>query len=128
MSDEFHGDKILLTSHETPLLFFLVISTKLIIFNIIKFSVKLLLRLVSIATPDRHGSITCGGRAFLTSSAGLLFAGRLFGRGEDASFKAVTCTRSCRVSTDRVHVSVWKHAPAPRQIKISRILADIGAV
>ena len=45
------------------------------------------------ATPGRHGSITCGARASLTSSAGLLLAGRLFGHGEHASFKAVSCNR-----------------------------------
>ena len=40
MSDEFHGDETLLTSHETPFFSLLATSVKLIIFNIIKLSIK----------------------------------------------------------------------------------------
>ena len=45
MPDEFHGDKTLLTSHETPSFSFLVMTAKLIIFNVTKVSIKLPLRL-----------------------------------------------------------------------------------
>ena len=45
MPDGFHGDETLLTSHETPFFSFLAKSAKLIIFNVIKSSVKLSLRM-----------------------------------------------------------------------------------
>jgi len=43
--DEFHGDEILLTSHETPSFSLLATSAKLMIFNVMKLSMKLPLRL-----------------------------------------------------------------------------------
>ena len=45
MADEFYGDETLLTSHETPLFSLLAMSAKLMIFNIIKSSIKPPLRL-----------------------------------------------------------------------------------
>jgi len=41
MSDEFYGDEILFTSHETPSFSLLVMSTKLMIFNIMEYFMKL---------------------------------------------------------------------------------------
>ena len=43
--DGFHGDEILLTSHETLSFSLLAMSAKLMIFNATKLSMKLLLRL-----------------------------------------------------------------------------------
>ena len=43
--DEFHGNETLLTSHETPSFFLLAMSAKLMIFNIMKLSMKPPLRL-----------------------------------------------------------------------------------
>ena len=43
--DEFHGDETLLTSHETSYFSFLAMSAKLMVFNIMKPSLKLPLRL-----------------------------------------------------------------------------------
>ena len=45
MSDEFHGDETLLTSHETPSFSLLVILAKVMVFNVIKLFMKLPLRL-----------------------------------------------------------------------------------
>jgi len=45
MPDEFHGDEILLISHETLAFSLLTMSAKIMVFNIIKFSIKLPLRL-----------------------------------------------------------------------------------
>jgi len=44
VADEFHNDEILLTSHETTFFSILAKSAKLIIFNVIKSSIKLSLR------------------------------------------------------------------------------------
>jgi len=38
--DKFHGDETLLTSHETPSFYLLVMSAKLMIFNVMKPSMK----------------------------------------------------------------------------------------
>ena len=46
MSDGFYGDETLLTSHETPLFSLLTMSVKMMIFNIMKPSMKLPLKLV----------------------------------------------------------------------------------
>jgi hypothetical protein len=43
--DGFHGDEALLTSHETSSFSFLAMSAKLMVFNIMKLSLKLPLRL-----------------------------------------------------------------------------------
>ena len=45
MPDEFYGDETLLISHETPAFSFLAMSEKLMRFNAMKLSMKLLLRL-----------------------------------------------------------------------------------
>jgi len=45
MPDEFHGDETLLISHETLAFSLLVMPAKIMIFNIIKLSMKLPLRL-----------------------------------------------------------------------------------
>ena len=45
MSDGFHGDEALLTSHETSLFSLLAMSAKLMIFNAMKLSMKPPLRL-----------------------------------------------------------------------------------
>ena len=45
MSNEFHGIETLLTSHETPSFSLLAMLAKLMIFNAIKLSMKLSLRL-----------------------------------------------------------------------------------
>ena len=45
MPDEFYGDETLLTFHETSSFSLLVMSTKVKVFNVMKFSMKLLLRL-----------------------------------------------------------------------------------
>ena len=45
MTDEFNGDETLLTFHETPSLSLLAISAKLMIFNVMKLSMKLPLKL-----------------------------------------------------------------------------------
>jgi len=45
MPDVFHGDETLLISHKTPLFSLLAMSTKLMIFNVIKLSIKFQLRL-----------------------------------------------------------------------------------
>ena len=52
MSDEFHGDETLLTSHETPPFSLLTMSAKLMVFNVMKLSMKLPLRL---ALPQHSG-------------------------------------------------------------------------
>ena len=44
--DEFHGDETLLTSHETLAVSLLVMSAKMMVFNVMKSFMKLLLRLV----------------------------------------------------------------------------------
>ena len=46
MPNEFHDDETLLTSHETPSFFLLAMSTKVIVFNVMKPYMKLPLRLV----------------------------------------------------------------------------------
>ena len=54
MPDEFHGDEILLTSHET-LAFSLIMSAKVMVFNIMKPSMKLALRLALLTSlAQRH--------------------------------------------------------------------------
>ena len=45
MTDEFHGDEIILISHKTSSFSLLATSAKLMIFNIMKLSMKLPLRL-----------------------------------------------------------------------------------
>jgi len=45
MPDEFYGDEIFLIFHETPSFFIFVMLTKLMIFNDLKFSMKLSLKL-----------------------------------------------------------------------------------
>ena len=45
MTDEFHGDETLLTSHETPSFSLLAMLAKLMIFNVMKLSMKPPLRL-----------------------------------------------------------------------------------
>ena len=45
MPDEFHSDKTLLTFHETPAFSLLAMSAKVMIFNVVKFSMKLSFRL-----------------------------------------------------------------------------------
>ena len=45
VSDEFYGDKILLTSYETSSFSLLTMSAKVIVFNIMKLSIKFPLRL-----------------------------------------------------------------------------------
>ena len=46
LPNEFHGDETLLTSHKTPLFSLLVMSAKVVVFNAVKPSIKLPLRLV----------------------------------------------------------------------------------
>ena len=46
MLDEFHNDETLLTSHETLVFSLLAMSAKVIVFNVMKPSIKLTLRLV----------------------------------------------------------------------------------
>ena len=41
MSDEFHGDETLLTSHETPSFSLLAMSAKVMIFNVMKLPLRL---------------------------------------------------------------------------------------
>ena len=53
MPDEFYGDKTLLTPHETLSLFLIVMSAKLMIFNVIKPSMKLSLRLTLVSGGNR---------------------------------------------------------------------------
>jgi hypothetical protein len=43
--DEFHGNKTLFTSHETPFFSLLAMSAKMIVFNTIKLFIKLPLKL-----------------------------------------------------------------------------------
>jgi len=45
MPDKFHGDETLLISHETLAFSLLVMSAKIMVFNIIKLSMKFPLRL-----------------------------------------------------------------------------------
>ena len=45
MPDEFYGDKTLVTSHETPFFSLLAMSAKMKVFNVMKPSMKLPLRL-----------------------------------------------------------------------------------
>ena len=45
MSDEFYGDKTLLTSHKTSPFSLLIMSAKLIIFNVMKLFIKFSLTL-----------------------------------------------------------------------------------
>jgi len=52
MTDEFHDDETLLTSHETLSFSLLAISAKLMIFNTMKFSIKPQLRL-ALDDPNR---------------------------------------------------------------------------
>jgi len=48
VTDEFHGDETLLTSHETPYFSLLAMSAKMVVFNVIKLSIKLSLRLACV--------------------------------------------------------------------------------
>jgi len=43
--DGFHGDETLLTSHETPSFSLLAMSAKVVVFNVMKLSIKLSLKL-----------------------------------------------------------------------------------
>ena len=46
VSDEFYGDETLLTSHETPSFYFLAMSVKVLVFNVMKPFMKLPLKLI----------------------------------------------------------------------------------
>jgi len=52
--DEFRSDETLLTSHETSSFSLLVTSAKLMIFNVMKLSIKLLLKLGGASTKSRR--------------------------------------------------------------------------
>ena len=75
MPDGFHGDETLLTSHETPSFSLLVMSTKLMVFNVIKLSMKPPLRLALTLT-----QYIFDGVEMLSTRGGTGFRGKSHGR------------------------------------------------
>ena len=70
MPDEFYGDETLITYHETPAFYLLAMSAKLMIFNAMKPSMKLPLRLALVVFCE---NLLETGLSFVVGGSKLIF-------------------------------------------------------